>query len=117
VKKANRNMLAAVVALVALLSAPAWGQDPVPPLPAAATAPDVPALTETQKMELQNWLLRLENAQLRAQQAARVLQDERSAFVAYAKGLEAPGYTLDISTLTYRPAPAPAAAPAPPGGN
>jgi hypothetical protein len=117
VTKANRNALAVVVALVALMSAPAWGQDPVPPLPAAATAPAAPALTETQKLELQNWLLRLENAQLRAQQAARVLQEERQAFVAYAKGLEAPGYTLDISTLTYRPAPAAAPAPAAPEGN
>jgi hypothetical protein len=64
-----------------------------------APAPDArpPALTETQKLQLQNVMLRYELLQTQLRQ----VQGEAQALI---KSLEVPGWTLDVQTLSYSPA-------------
>lgn len=62
-----------------------------PPVVAPAVVPVAHVLTDVQRLTVQNVLLELERAQLRAQ---LVIQ-----------GLQVPGYDLDLQTLTYRPKP------------
>lgn len=53
-----------------------------------------PSLTDVQKLQVQNVLQRLENAQLRVQ----LVQTEAQTLL---KTLTVPGYQLDLQTLTY----------------
>lgn len=77
-----------------------------------------PALTEVQRLQLQNLTQRLELAQLRAQAAQREFDDARVEITKLLTALKVDGYTLDLATLSYtKDPPAPEAskqAPPPP---
>lgn len=74
-----------------------------PATPPAAVKP-APALTEAQKLGLQNAILRLENAQLKYQMAGEAFAAAQTAIRAQLEGLKVDGYELDLGTLTYAPA-------------
>ena len=54
-----------------------------------------PALSEMQKLQIQNAVQKIEITQLRFEAA-------RGDLMALLNGLKIPGYTLDLSTLTYK---------------
>jgi hypothetical protein len=76
------------------------GAAQTPPPTSQATASEAqakaPALTAEQKAALGAAMLRLENAQLRAQIAARDAAD-------LVRALQQPGYDLNLQTLEYQP--------------
>jgi hypothetical protein len=67
-----------------------------------------PALTEVQRLQVQNVLLRIELAQRTIQQAQADFEKARTDATALMQGLQVPGYTLDLQTLTYTAAKPPA---------
>lgn len=80
-------------------------------LPAGEKAP--PALTDVQKLTIQNLALSIEIAQLRSQQAQRDFDAAREQLGKLIQSLQVEGFTLDLSKLEYtkkQPA-APAEAP------
>lgn len=78
------------------------------PLPAVHEAPSAtPTLTEVERLRLMTHAQQLEIAQLRLQQAARDFEQARAAWTAQVEAVQRDGYTLDLETMTYQPAPAP----------
>ena len=69
-----------------------------------ASAQDArPVLSETQRLQIANTLQTMEIAQLKAQAAQRDFDAALEQLRVLVAGLERPGYTLDMQTLTYRP--------------
>lgn len=64
--------------------------------------PAPPALTEIQKLQLQNIAQRIEIAQLRYQAAQREFDGAREDLTKLMATLKVEGYTLDLATLTYQ---------------
>lgn len=68
----------------------------------AQDATPAPALTEVQRLKVQNLAQRMEIAQLRLQQAQRDFDAAREELAALVRSMQVEGYVLDLSTLTYR---------------
>ena len=64
-----------------------------------------PTLSDVDRLKLQNLALAMEVAKLRAEAAQRDYDQSRDQLRALLRTLEQPGYLLDLSTLTYQPAP------------
>lgn len=84
--------LVALVVLFVLLPWQGWSQTE-------------PALTEVQRLTIQNLSQQLEIAQLKAQAAQRDFDAARASIATLVKNLQVPGYTLDLNTLSYSPIP------------
>lgn len=82
-----RTILATVLVLV--LAAGATAQTPAP------------ALTDTQKLQLQTVAQRIEIAQLKARIAEQEFTAARGELARMVESLQVEGYTLDLQTLTY----------------
>lgn len=67
----------------------------------AAPAKADPVLSETQRLQVQNLALRIENAQLRAQQIEREFTAAREELAKLVAALKVEGYTLDLQSMTY----------------
>jgi predicted negative regulator of RcsB-dependent stress response len=79
--------------------------NPVATIPAAKADP---VLAEVDKLKVQNVLLRIELAQRTIQQAQADFEKARTEAQSLIQGLQVPGYTLDLQTLTYTAAKPPA---------
>lgn len=62
----------------------------------------IPAISETQRLQITNISQALELAQLRAQLAQRDFDQARERLRALLLQLERPGYVFDVQTMTYR---------------
>jgi hypothetical protein len=73
----------------------------------AQEASSPPTVSELQRLQLVTVTQRLEIAQLKAQAVQREFDDARKELVTLKADLEskAPGFVLDLQTLTFRPAP------------
>lgn len=91
-----KRISAALAALVFLFGLSVAGQAPAP-----ATMDKVPALTEVQKLQVQNLAQSIEIAQLRAQQAQRDFDTARAELGKLIQSLQRDGYTLDLTKLEY----------------
>ena len=60
-----------------------------------------PALSEVQRLQLQNLSQQLEIAQLKAQAAQRGFDRAREDIARLVLTLQVPGYSLDLQTLSY----------------
>jgi hypothetical protein len=69
-----------------------------PPVP---TPPDSPVLTEVQKLQLQNAIQKMQLAQAAIQLAQVEFDKSRDSAQALLKGLQVPGYELNLETMTY----------------
>lgn len=67
--------------------------------PATAQAP--PALSEVQRLKLQNVAQRIQIAQLQAQAAQRAFEEAREELTALVGSLKVEGWTLDLGTMGY----------------
>ena len=81
----------AVVLLLVFVAVPAHGQSGAPTVP------------ELDQLRIRVQVQAIEIAQLRAQAAQRDFDQAREQLRVLVAGLERPGYTLDMQTLTYRP--------------
>lgn len=97
-------MLAIVIGVVGIFACAA-GED------VFAQEKDSPALTDVQKLQIQNVAQRMEIAQLRAQQAQRDFESARAEAEKLIASLQVQGYTLDLQTMTYQAVPKPAELP------
>lgn len=70
-----------------------------------AAVAEAPVLTETDRLRIIALSQAMEIAQLKAQAAQRDYDQARDRMRAFLKSVEQPGYLLDLSTLTYQPAP------------
>jgi len=75
------------------------------PAKPAAPVPATPALTEIQKLQIQNVMLRIELAQRQAQQAQADFDKARADAQTLIQGLQVPGWELDLQLFTYKPKP------------
>jgi hypothetical protein len=94
----------AVVGLLWLAVPAAAQEKPAPPKPpeVAAVAPEKPpALGEVPKLQIQLAMKSIENAQLRAQQAAAEFEKARGDLLALVQAHQVAGYELDLQTLSY----------------
>lgn len=62
----------------------------------------IPAISETQRLQIANISQALELAQLRAQLAQRDFDQARERLRVLLLQLERPGYVFDVQTMTYR---------------
>jgi hypothetical protein len=72
----------------------------------AASAQDAPALTDVQKLQVQNLLQSIEIAQLKAIAAQRDFDVAKETLLKLAASLQRDGYDLDLQALRYTPKPA-----------
>lgn len=61
-----------------------------------------PAITETQKLQIQNVLQRIQIAQLQSQAAQAEFERARADAEALFKSLSVPGYDLNLQTYQYQ---------------
>lgn len=101
------RIVLALALVVSLGAAAALAQNQTAPASAAA-----PQLTDVQKLQVQNALLRLEAAQLRATLAQADVDKARADGSQLVAALNVPGYELDVQTLTYVKTPEPVKTPA-----
>lgn len=80
-----------VALLLVFVAVPALGQSGAPTVP------------ELDQLRIRVQVQAIEIAQLRAQAAQRDFDQAREQLRVLVAGLERPGYTLDMQTLTYRP--------------
>jgi hypothetical protein len=66
-----------------------------------APAP-APALSEVDRLKLQNIAQRIEIAQLKYQAAQREFEGARGDLTKLMEALKVEGYTLDLATMTYQ---------------
>jgi hypothetical protein len=95
------------VACVLVIVAPALlaQEKPAPPKPpeiAAGTAEKLPVLGEVPKLQIQLAMKSIENAQLRAQQAAAEFERARGELLALVQAHQVAGYELDLQTLGFK---------------
>jgi hypothetical protein len=100
VQEAGPAVWGLMVTVVALTITTLAQSPSVPP-------PEVPALTEVSRLQLQNLAQRIELAQLRAQAAQRDFDTARDELGKLVVSLKVDGYTLDLQTLTYTKTPPP----------
>lgn len=81
----------AVALLLVCVAVPALGQS------------SAPTVSELDQLRIRVQVQAIEIAQLRAQAAQRDFDQAREQLRVLVAGLERPGYTLDMQTLTYRP--------------
>lgn len=101
------RIVLALALVVSLGAGAALAQNKTAPTSAAA-----PQLTDVQKLQVQNALLRLEAAQLRATLAQGDVEKARAEGSQLVAALNVPGYELDLQTLTYVKTPEPVKTPA-----
>jgi len=83
----------------------AYAQEKPKPAPVVAAVKADPTLTEVQKLQIQNVMLRIELAQRQAQQAQADFDKARGEAQTLIQGLQVPGYDLDLQALAYKPKP------------
>ena len=81
----------ALLACALLLAAPVLGQSGAPTVP------------ELDQLKIRVQVQAIEIAQLKAQAAQRDFDAAREALRVLVAGLDRPGYTLDLQTLSYQP--------------
>ena len=81
----------AVALLLVCVAVPVLGQ------------PGAPTVPELDQLRIRVQVQAIEIAQLKAQAAQRDFDQAREQLRVLVAGLERPGYTLDMQTLTYRP--------------
>lgn len=92
--------LLVVVALLGL--AAAWGAPMrAQAKPASDKADPAPTLTSEQKTTIENIVLRIDNAQLRAQVAQGEFDRARAELTTTVQALQKDGYDLDLQSLRY----------------
>lgn len=89
----QRSLASIVAVAVALCVAFVW----VAAMPQKAP----PALTDVQKLQIQNAVQRVQIAQLQMQNAQAAFVQAREAATTLLRGLNVPGYALDLQTLQY----------------
>lgn len=82
--------------LVFSLTYAAWQEKPAP------QPQQPPALTEVQKLQIQNLTQRLEIAQLRMQAAQADFDKAREEIGVLVKSLHVAGWDLNLQTMTYQ---------------
>lgn len=102
-----------VVAALLGFIATALAQAPAKPVAPVAEVKALPTLSEVQKLQIQNVLLRIELAQRTMQQAQTDFDKARTEAQTLISGLQVPGYDLDIAGMKYTAKPPEAPKPEP----
>lgn len=94
-----------LIALVfaALVATPLMAQGKRQDTPVARPAAEVkaPALTDVQRLQIQNYAQSIELAQLRAQQAQRDFDQAREQLGKLIQSLQVEGFELDLQQMVY----------------
>jgi len=93
-----------LIVVTALWSGVAVAQERVDPKAASAVTvkAEPPALSEIEKLKIDNLAKRLEIAQLKAQNAQADFDKARTEITQLVASLQKDGYELDLQTLTYK---------------